>query len=212
MANDYTTSTDAFGDMSEGSYSSSDYPQMATFVTAASRLIDRELGMWEGFFYPTTDSVTFYYDGSGDREQFIEPFVSISEVAVSEQGGLQSSDYDVWASSDYIEYPYNHTAKNKPITKLMTDIWNQSTNTSFDRYPKSVRITGIPGYSATPPETIALATRIQAVRYFMRAKQGYQDTGANVNLGAMTFTTKLELDPDVKQLLWNYKLELERND
>jgi hypothetical protein len=46
----------------------------------------------------------------------------------------------------------------------------------------------------------------------MRAKQGYQDTGANVNLGSMTVSTKLELDPDVKQLLYSYKLELERND
>lgn len=212
MANDYTTSTDAFGDMSEGSYSSSDYPQMATFVSAASRLIDRELGMWDGFFYPTTDSVIFYFDGSGDREQFIDAFVVITEVAVSEQGGLQSSDYTVWASSDYIEYPYNHTAKGKPITKLLADMWNQSTNTTFYRYPRSVRVTGQPGYSLTPPDTIALATRIQAVRWFMRAKQGYQDTGANVNLGAMTFTTKLELDPDVKQMLHSFKLELERND
>jgi len=149
---------------------------------------------------------------SGNSEQYIEPFASISEVAVSEQGGLASSDYTVWSSSDYIEYPYNHTAKNKPITKLISDMWNQSTNTAFYRYPKSVRVTGFPGYSTTPPDTIALATRIQAVRWFMRAKQGYQDTGANVNLGAMTITTRLELDPDVKQLLYSYKLELERND
>lgn len=212
MANDYTTSTDAFSDMSEGSYSSSDYPQMATFVTAASRFIDRELGMWDGFFYPTTDSVVFYFDGSGDGEQYIDCFASISEVAVSEQGGLASSDYTVWSSSDYIEFPYNHSAKGRPITKLISDLWNQSTNVSFFRYPKSVRVTGQPGYSLTPPDTIALVTRIQAVRWFMRAKQGYQDTGANVNLGAMTFTTKLELDPDIKQMLWSYKLELERND
>lgn len=212
MAQDYSTSTDAFNDMSEGSYTSSDYTQMASFVTAASRLIDNELGVWAGFFYPTTDSVVFYFDGSGCGEQYIDPFAAITEVAVSIQGGLQSSDYTVWSSSDYIEYPYNHSAKGKPITRILVDEWNQSTNTTFYRYPKSVRVTGQPGYSATPPDTIALATRIQAVRWFMRAKQGYQDTGANTNLGPITITTKLELDPDVKQLLFAYKLELERND
>ncbi len=58
MANDYTSSTDAFQDISEGNYAAADFPQMGNFVTAASRLIDREIGRWDGFFYPTTDAVT----------------------------------------------------------------------------------------------------------------------------------------------------------
>lgn len=209
MANNYTTSTDAFQDMSEGSYVSSDYPQMDSFVASASRLIDLEMGRWEGFFYPTTDSVTMYYDGSGDSEQFIDEFVSISELAISEQGGLASSDYTAWASSDYMTYPYNASVKGKPFWKLIADRENQSSNITFYSYRKSVKVTGIAGYSASIPSVIAQACKMQAVRYFMRAKQGYQDTGANANVGSMTFS-RLELDPDVKQLLHPLKLELER--
>lgn len=209
MAQDYSTSTDAFADISEGNYSSSDYPQMASFVTSASRLIDRELGVFPGFFYPTTDSVIYYFDGTGTWEQPITPFVSITEVAVSEAGGLESTDYTAWSSSDYTEFPYNHTNESRPITKLIVNILNSS-QSGFDRYPKSVRVTGVAGYSASPPDLITLATRMQSVRWFMRAKQGYQDSGTNTNIGGMTF--KLELDPDVKQILWGFKLELERND
>jgi hypothetical protein len=69
-------------------------------------------------------------------------------------------------------------------------------------------VTGIPGYSATPPDIIAQACRMQAVRWFMRGKQGYQDTGANINIGGLSFDKTLELDPDIRQLLWSIKLEL----
>lgn len=204
MANDYTSSTDAFADISEGNYSSSDYPQMASFVTAASRLIDREMGRWDGFFYPTTDSAIWYYDGNGECNQEIDEFVSISEVAVSEAGGLSSSDYTAWTlNTDYLTRPYNST----PIRSLALVEYN-GTKGAFYSGQKSIRITGIPGYSSTPPDIVAQACKMQAVRWFMRAKQGYQDTGASVALGSMTFTGKLELDPDVKQLLWPLILEL----
>jgi hypothetical protein len=55
---------------------------------------------------------------------------------------------------------------------------------------------------------VALACRIQAVRWFMRAKQGYQDTGVQAEIGGLTFSKKTELDPDIKQLLHPLKLEL----
>jgi len=202
MANDYTSSTDAFADISEGNYSSSDYPQMATMVTAASRLIDKELGKWEGFFYPTTDSVDRYYDGAGGIEQDIDEFVSISAVAVSEQGGLASTDYTSFSSSDYFTAPYNTT----PIKTLVIDTLNGS-QSRFYGYRKAVKVTGIPGYSLTPPDLIAQATKRQAVRWFMQAKQGYQDTGAQATIGGMTFTSMQDLDPDIKKMLKPYVLE-----
>ena len=203
MANDYSTSTDAFADISEGNYSSSDYPQMATFVTVASRLVDREVGRWEGFFYPTTDTVIRYYNGSGSIEQDIDEFVSISEVAVSEQGSLSSSDYTVWSSSDYIEWPYNVT----PIKRLYVDGLNGS-QSGFDRYRKSVRISGIAGYATTPPDLIVQAVKRQAVRWFMQAKQAYQETGATAQFGGMTFTVDASLDKDIVNMLRPFVLEL----
>jgi hypothetical protein len=204
VTNDYTSSTDAFADMSEGNYSSSDYPQMSTFVTAASRLIDREIGRWDGFFYPTTDSAIWFFDGSGECEQEIDEFVSISEVAVSEGGGLSSTDYIAWTlNTDYLTRPYNHT----PINRLALVEYN-GTKGAWYTGQKTIRVTGIPGYSSTPPDIVIQACKMQAVRWFMRAKQGYQDTGGSVAVGSMTFTGKLELDPDVRQLLWPLILEL----
>jgi hypothetical protein len=73
-----------------------------------------------------------------------------------------------------------------------------------------VRVTGIAGYSLTPPAIISLAVRMQSIRWFMRAKQGYQDSGANVTVGGLTFKGQLELDPDIKALLYPLKLELDR--
>lgn len=208
MANNYTTSTDAFADISEGSYNDADFPQMATFVATASRLIDLECGRWEGFFYPSTDTTTRYYDGSGDIEQEIDEFASITTVSVAETGGTASTDYTDWTSTDYFTYPYNQANDGKPITKLIID--ENGSKPEWYAYRKAVKIVGIAGYSTSIPSPIAHAARIQSVRWFMRAKAGYQDTGGSVDFGQMRFSSKLELDPDVRQLLHPYKLELMR--
>lgn len=216
MANDYTSSTDVFADIVEGGYaSSSDFttvykPAMDNFITVASRLIDAEMGRWEGFFYPSTDAQTFYYDGSGLEEQDIDEFASITTVSVAEQGGVSSTNYTDWTeNTDYLTWPYNATAKSKPITKLTIDIVDGSKG-AFYQYQKSVKVVGIPGYATSAPDIVVQACKMQAVRWFMRAKQGYQDTGGTVEIGEMKFTTQLKLDPDIRALLWPLKLELDR--
>jgi hypothetical protein len=216
VANNYTTSTDAFADISEGSYSTSDYPAMEGFVTAASRLIDLEVGRWEGFFYPTTDDVTRYYDGNRDGELDIDEFVSITSVSVSEQGGVASTDYTLWGSTDYFVAPYNYSALGKPITSLIVDTINGSM-AGFYGYRKAVQVVGIPGYAISstdgtisPPAVVALACRIQAVRWFMRAKGGYQDVTGTDETGQLFYKGTAKLDGDVKLLLHPLKLELDR--
>lgn len=207
MANDYSTPTDAFADLPEGNYSTTDNPQMVGFITAASRLIDLECGVGPGFFYPTTDTRTLYYDGNGEAELDIDPMASVASVSVSEQGGLSSSDYTAWAATDYIVWPHNYSVKGKPVTKLIVDTLN-GTKPCWYGYRKAVKVTGIMGYATSTPPTIAQACRMQAVRWFMRAKQGYQDVGASVEIGGLTVKGQQQLDPDVKALLWPYKLEL----
>lgn len=54
-----------------------------------------------------------------------------------------------------------------------------------------------------PPEPVKQATIITAVRALMRAKQSYQDAGANVELGQMFFVR--DLDPEAAVLLEPYK-------
>ena len=210
MANDYTTSTDAFADISEGSYSSSDYPQMATFVTVASRLIDIEFGKPEGYFAPTTDDKTYYYDGSGLREQDIDEFVSITSVAVSETGSLSSSDYTTWTlNTDYLTMPYNASVKGKPINKLAI-VDDDGTKSVWYSFQKAVRVIGVAGYSATAPDLIKQAAKIQAVRWFMRAKGGYQDETGTDETGKLFYKGSPKLDGDIKLLLMPLMLELER--
>lgn len=210
MPNDYTTSTDAFAEMPEGNYSSSDYPNMANYVTAASRLIDLEVGRWEGFFYPTTDDVTKYYDGSGYTDQEIDEFVSITSVSVAETGGLASTDYTTWTlNTDYILEPYNAAAEGKPYYRLSL-VFYQGTKGAFYQGQKSVRVVGVAGYASAVPAVVAQAARIQAARWFMRAKGGWQDTGGNSNLGEPRYKGTAELDGDIRALLHPLKIELDR--
>jgi len=73
------------------------------------------------------------------------------------------------------------------------------------RWPKSVRVKGVFGYSIEPPETIQMACKIQASRWFMRAKGGFEDAQASAAVGQMFYTK--ELDPDVKTILDSYRVE-----
>lgn len=200
MANDYSTSSDAFATMSEANYSSSDYPFMATAITAASRLIDGEFGRQAGFFAPTTDDVTWYFDGSGTDIQEIGEWVSITSVSVSEQGETASTGYTTWSSTCYLTEPYNET----PITKLVID--SNGDKLAFYDYRKAVKVVGVAGYSSTAPDVIKLACNIQACRWFMRAKQGWRDAGGEEE--TPTYKGFTALDPDVKLLLYPLKLEL----
>lgn len=208
MANNYTTSTDAFASVSEGNYSTSDYPEMDDFVTTASRFIDLEVGRWEGFFYPSTDDVTRYYDGSGCDEQEIDEFASITSVSVSESGGTSSSDYTLWGSSDYFVEPYNYSTLAKPITRLTIDI--NGSKPGWYRYRKSVQVIGAAGYATTTPKVIETACKIQAVRWFMRAKGGWQDETGNDEIGRHRYKGAVELDGDIRAMLHPFKLELDR--
>jgi hypothetical protein len=203
---DYCTLAEVKADMPESGLSSStDYDTALTqMVTDASRLIDSLVGRWDNFFYSSTAGETRYYDGNADVEMRVDEMVSITSVAVSEQGGVESSDYTSWSSSDYYSWPYNATVNAEPIRKLCVDVWNGS-KTYWNPYRKSVKVVGMFGWSATPPAVIARAARIQAMRWFMRAKQGYQDAGAIVELGQMMYVK--ELDPDVQKILHRWMIE-----
>jgi hypothetical protein len=206
MANDYVTVAELRADMVDGGLSSStDYDVLlGELISAASRLIDREVGGWEGYFYPTTDSQIRYYDGSGEDEQYVDPLIALTTVSVSESGGRASTSYTDWTEdTDFYVWPYNYSDIGKPIEKLIVD--NDSGNKGvFNATKKGVKVTGVFGYSETPPADIEQACKIQSMRWYMRAKQAYQDTSASERLGQMLYTQ--ELDPDVKRLLIPYKV------
>ena len=173
---------------------------LGKMITAASRLIDKYVGGFENCFYPSTDTATRYYDGNGEDALWIDPLLSLTSLAVSESGGRAASDYTTWTlNTDFYTYPYNTT----PYERLLVDNDAGSKGT-FGTTRKGVKIVGVWGYSSTPPADVKQACKIQAMRWFMRAKQGYQDAGVNANLGEMIYAQ--ELDPDVKMLLAPYRL------
>ena len=203
---DYVTVAEIKADMPDSDLDTlADYDTvLSEMITAASRLIDREVGGWANYFdAPSTDS-TRYFDGSGEEEQWIDPMVSLTSVSVAESGGRASSNYTDWTEdTDFYVWPYNYGEIGKPIEKLIVDNYSGSKGV-FNESPKAVKVVGKFGYSASPPDDIVQAVKIQTMRWFMRSKQGYQDAGASERLGQMLYVQ--ELDPDVKRILIPYKI------
>lgn len=184
---------------------------IGALITACSRLIDREVGQYPNYFYPSGVDEVRYFDGNGESTLRIDDAVSITSVYVAEQGDL--TDYTLWSSSDfdYEVLPSNYAAIGSPIRSLTTDIWN-SDKGRFPLARKAVKVTGVFGYSTNPPFDIKQACIIQVSRWYMRAKQAWQDGGGNaqvgdtvINIGGRANISKL--DTDVQQILYHYLVE-----
>lgn len=204
---DYCSTSDIKSDMPDSGLASSTDTTYDTaigsMITAASRLIDKEVGR-EANWFASTDEETRYYDGSGEVTQEIDECHTLTSLSVSEAGSIVVSEYTDWTlDTDYYVSPYNYSALGLPIDRLIAD-WNGA-KYKFPRYRKCIKVVGQFGYSATPPEDIKMACKIQAVRWFSRAKQMYQDQGGGDWAGQTVFA-KNDLDPDVKILLSSYKL------
>ena len=94
--------------------------------------------------------------------------------------------------TDFLAWPYNAP----PVKRLDRK----------GRWPRTrIKVTGVFGYSEQPPATIAMACKIQTMRWFMRAKGGFEDSQASAAVGQMFYTQ--DIDPDVKLLLEAYRIE-----
>lgn len=175
---------------------------LSALITQASRLIDLQVGRAPNYLYPSTDTEIRYYTAEEADCIYIDEAVSVTELAVSEGGEITSTGYTVWSSSDYILKPYNYVALSEPIREIEIDHLNGS-KYSFYGYPKGVRVTGIFGYSATPPTDIKRACIAQTVFMFMQDKQGYQTQSAGGEVGSLTYTTTLH--PTAAEILRQYK-------
>lgn len=208
MANDYCTLAELKADLIDsGLASSSDYDTVLTdMITAASRLIDREAKRKPGAFaMASTDEETRYYTGSGCAEQWVDELASApSYVGMSEDGKLQSTDYTTVSSTDYFLWPDNASEDEKPYHRIDLDNINGAFSV-FYTFRRGVKITGVFGYalSTAIPSDINKAAIITASRWFKRAQQGYQDSGAVPELGQLRYTKAI--DPDVEEILAHYK-------
>tara|TARA_R110000868_G_scaffold76132_1_gene219211 strand:- start:802 stop:1410 length:609 start_codon:yes stop_codon:yes gene_type:complete len=160
-------------------------------VAAASRMIDDYTGR---FFYQSGTSPTpaiRYYTPQDAWTLATDDIVSISEIASDDN--FNRTYGTIWASDDYMVEPVNNPARGWPVSRVL----------AVGAYifpfslPQSVRIKGIFGFSAVPPE-INIATQLQASRLFVRRQSPFGIAGS-AELGTVRLAAKL--DADVEALL-----------
>lgn len=195
----YVTTVEIMDAMPDVEWKGSYEAFLSSLATRASRLIDRATGRAEGAFAADTDAVR-YFDGSGHRTQWVDEIAAApTAVAVDEAGNLT---YTTWTATDYILWPYNAADEGRPYRRLDIDQMNGN-KALWYAFPKGVKITAKWGYSTTPPDDIKQAVIIQAVRWFKRAQQAYQDVGAIIELGQLRYVK--QLDPDVAFIVEHYR-------
>jgi hypothetical protein len=195
MPNNYATYRDIEDHMPDVGWDASYEPVLTKLAERASRLIDDFLKREPGAFYVSTDT-TRYFTGSGDAELWIgELAAAPTSLAVAETG---TTTYTTWAATDYILWPYNALLEGLPYQRLDVDEVN-GTKEYWVRYPKAVKIVGKFGFATAIPEEIKEACVIQAVRWFKRSQQAFQDTAAIIELGQLRYTQRI--DPDIQTIL-----------
>ncbi len=160
-------------------------------ILTASRMIDDYTGR---FFYrdgTTAAPVTRYYTPDSWYITNLDDFVSLNQIALDDD--FDQTYTTILATSDYLIDPVNNARRGWPYTRI----------TAIDRYifpyayPQSVRVQAVWGWPSVPAE-IAMATKIQASRLFIRRQSPFGIAGTP-ELGTVRLTSRL--DPDVEALI-----------
>ncbi len=160
-------------------------------ILTASRMIDDYTGR---FFYrdgTTAAPVTRYYTPDSWYITNLDDFVSLNQIALDDD--FDQTYTTILATSDYLIDPVNNARRGWPYTRI----------TAIDRYifpyayPQSVRVQAVWGWPSIPAE-IAMATKIQASRLFIRRQSPFGIAGTP-ELGTVRLTSRL--DPDVEALI-----------
>ena len=195
MADTYVTAGDVQTMLADTDWTAAYTELLDLLGERASRLIDRATGREAGAYQAAVTPAARLFDGTGGVEQWVDEMAAAPTLVEVDEGGLYT--YTTWAAGDYTVWPYNET----PYRRL--DILRTGDHARWPSYSRSVRVTARWGYSITPPADIAQAATIQTVRYFKRAQQAFQDTGAIIDLGQLRYVK--ELDPDVALIVAHYR-------
>lgn len=160
-------------------------------ILTASRMVDDYTGR---FFYKdgtTLSPVTRFYTAQDWWICNTDDFVSINEIATDDN--FDQAYTTVWAASDYMVEPVNNPRRGWPLNRLL------AIGAYIFPYnlPQSVRIKAVWGWSAVPAE-IAMATKLQASRLFVRRQSPFGVAGTP-EMGTIRLTSRL--DPDVEALV-----------
>lgn len=160
-------------------------------ILTASRMIDDYTGR---FFYrdgTTAAPVTRYYTPDSWYITNLDDFVSLNQIALDDD--FDQTYTTILAASDYLIDPVNNARRGWPYNRI----------TAIDRYifpyayPQSVRVQAVWGWPSVPAE-IAMATKLQASRLFIRRQSPFGIAGTP-EIGTVRLTSRL--DPDVEALI-----------
>jgi hypothetical protein len=160
-------------------------------INSTSRMIDDYTNR---FFYKdgtTQAQVVRYYTPNDMWQLYTDDFVSISALATDDNFN-QTWD-TVWDVSDWMIEPINNPRRGWPYNRILA-IGSYIFPANL---PQSVKITGIWGWNAIPPE-VNTACVIQASRIFNRRQSPFGIAGSP-DIGTVRLLSRL--DADVEALL-----------
>ena len=160
-------------------------------INATSRMIDDYTNR---FFYKdgtTASPVVRYYTPVDMWQLYTDDFVSVSQVATDDNFN-QTWD-TVWAADDIMIEPINNPRRGWPYNRILA-IGSYIFPANL---PQSVKVTGVWGWSAVPPE-VNSACLIQASRLFNRRQSPFGIAGSP-DIGTVRLLSRL--DADVEALL-----------
>lgn len=195
--NDYTTIDDIKLAMPDTDWGGK-YNQLFTeLATAASRRVDDALGVAPGSYKVTVDEVR-YFDGNGQARIWLAELATAPTSIEMDLIGDQST-YTLVPSTDYRMGPENAPGLGQPYYWAEIQTLASPTYYFWYAYPRSIKVTGKFGWSTEVPPHVKQVTTIQAIRWFKRAQQAFDDVGAVTQLGQLRYVKGL--DPDLEMLL-----------
>lgn len=158
-------------------------------VTAASRMID---DYTERFFYANGSApspVTRYYTALDAYTINIDDITTVTEVATDDNFDFTYGT--VFTTSDFMVEPINNPIKGYPYNRLL------AIGSYIFPYqlPQAVRVKGIWGFTAVPPE-VNIATLIQSSRLFGRRQSPFGIAGSP-EMGTVRLYSRLDADVEV---------------
>jgi hypothetical protein len=129
------------------SASGSDYldDELENAANAISRGIDRALGRTFG---RDSEEVERHYSALDPWSLTIDDLVTLTSLETDEDG--DGTFETTWAASDYVLEPLNAPLDSEPYTGIR--VHPNGSRRFPTRYPRAVRLTGIFGWPAVPPQ------------------------------------------------------------
>lgn len=198
MTADYTTA-EAVRQYKSFDEDGTDDARVEALITQASRLFDKLTHRDEGAYCVADEAASYrYYDGYERAIAHIDEAVSISEVAISEDG----ETFTAWAESDYWKLDADGLFDRTPYVILQ--VADGSEETDFGSGRRSLRVKARWGYSTAVPDDVALAVlRMTTWAYDLASGQAGQNSPLVTEYGIVL--APAALPDDVKATVLEYR-------